>query len=131
MTAIQPIRHSQVWIWMLACLLAMFLVLAVLTRVAGADPSEPKEEPVPAYIVSPFTGAFVAGEYRGAEPYVTVGSSLEPGTTVGNVEVWGKLHPVYSMVRGTVMEVLAADDTLVVPRQPLFRVQIEVEPIPA
>ena len=27
MTAIQPIRHSQVWVWGLACLLAMFLVL--------------------------------------------------------------------------------------------------------
>ena len=110
---------------------APVLVLVVLTRVAGAAPGDPPKEPVAAYIVSPLAGTFVSGEYRAAEPYVTVGSALEHGTVVGNIQVWGKLHPVYSMMRGTVMEVLAFDDSMVVPRQPLFKVQIETEPEPA
>ena len=85
MTTVQPIRHSELWVWMLVCLLAMFLVLAVLTRVAGAEPDEPQDEPVTTYIVSPSTGTFVAGAYRGSEPYVSIGSLLEPGSVVGNV----------------------------------------------
>lgn len=131
MATIQSIRHSEVWVWMLVCLLAMFLVLAVLTRVAGADPGEPLDKPVPTYIVSPATGTFVAGAYRGAEPYVSIGSRLEPGSVVGNIEVWGKLQPVYATVRGTVIEVLVIDEAMVTTRQPLFKVQIEVEPTPA
>jgi biotin carboxyl carrier protein len=131
MATVQPVRHSQVWIWTLIGLLALFLVLVVLKRVAGAEPIDPQPDPVAAYIVSPSTGMFVAGPYRGAAPYVGVGSELEPGTVVGNVEVWGKLHPVYSMVSGRVLEVLAPDDAMVVTRQPLFRVQIDVEPTPA
>lgn len=131
MAAIQTIRHSQLWVWMLVGMLAMLLLLTVLARVAGADSGDPQEEPVAAYIVSPFNGTFLTGAYRGAEPYVAVGSNLEPGTIVGNVEVWGKAHPVHSMVRGTVMEVLVFDDAMVVTRQPLFRVQIEAEPTPA
>jgi acetyl-CoA carboxylase biotin carboxyl carrier protein len=109
----------------------MFLVLAVLTRVAGAEPDEPQDEPVPTYIVSPSTGTFVAGAYRGAEPYVSIGSRLEPGNVVGNVEVWGKLQPVYATVGGTVIEILVVDEAMVTTRQPLFKVQIEAEPTPA
>jgi acetyl-CoA carboxylase biotin carboxyl carrier protein len=130
MTTVQLIRHSQVWEWTLICLLAMLLVLAVLTRVAGATSDEPPAEPVTTYIVSPSSGMFVAGSYRGAEPYVSIGSRLELGTVVGNVEVWGRLHPVYSMVRGTIVEVLVFDDALILPKQPLFKVQIETEPMP-
>ena len=131
MTTVQPIRHSEVWIWMSVCLLAMFLVLAVLTRVAGANSGGPPEEPVASYIVSPSNGTFIAGAYRGAEPYVRVGSRLEPGSVVGNVEVWGKLYPVHAMVRGSVIEVLVVDDAFVTTRQPLFKVRIEAEPTPA
>ncbi|MBC8351208.1 MAG: hypothetical protein H8E66_04430 [Planctomycetes bacterium] len=131
MTAVQSIRHSQVWVWTLICLLAMLLVLAVLTRVAGADSSDPPKEPVTTYIVSPISGTFVAGQYRGAESYVAIGNKLEPDTVVGNVEVRGRLHPVHSMLSGTVVEVLVVDQSLVAPRQPLFKVQIETGPTPA
>jgi acetyl-CoA carboxylase biotin carboxyl carrier protein len=131
MATVQPIRHSEVWVWMLVCLLSMFLVLAVLTRVAGADSGEPQEKPATTYIISLADGTFVAGAYHGAEPYVGVGSRLETGTVVANVKVWRKLHPVSSMVRGTIVEVLVVDGTMVVTGQALFKVQIEAEPTPA
>jgi biotin carboxyl carrier protein len=130
MIAVKTIRHSQVWVWIFVCLLAAFLVLAVLVRVAAANDDEPRVEPVATYIVSPSNGTFIAGEYRGADPCVSVGSSLELGTIVGNVEVWGRLHPIHSMSRGTVVEVLVFDDALIEARQPLFKVQIETEPTP-
>jgi len=68
MVTVQSIRHSEVWVWMLVCLLAMFLVLAVLARVAGAEPGEPQDKPVPTYIVSPGplkTGDHHAKKFRG------------------------------------------------------------------
>jgi acetyl-CoA carboxylase biotin carboxyl carrier protein len=109
----------------------MLMVLAVLTRVAASAPVEVTGQPVSDYILSPSSGTFVAGAYRGAEPYVSVGSRVETGTVVGNIEVWGKLHPVTSMVRGTVIEVLITDDTAVETWQQLFKIQVAPEPTPA
>ena len=132
MTAIRVTRNSELWDWMLISLLAMFLVLQVLTRVAGADSGGPGKQPAATtYLVSPFNGTFISGAHRGAEPYVSAGSKLEPGTVVGNVEIWGQLHPVHSMVSGTIVEVLVSDDAMVKTWQPLFKVQVEVEPPPA
>ena len=128
MTATQMTRHSDVLAWMLIYLLAVLLVLVALTRVAAATAGELPEKPVETYIVSPGDGVFVAGAYRGAEPYVSAGSQLEPSTVVGNVEIWGRLQPVYSMLRGTVVEVLVGDEAVVVTGQPLFTVQSEPEP---
>jgi biotin carboxyl carrier protein len=130
MSVVYALRESRVGFWLLS-LLAMLLLCVALDRVAGAAPDEPRNDPVASYIISPCSGTFVAGAYRGAEPYVSAGSQLEPGTIVGNVEVWGTLHPVYSMVRGTVTEVLIGDDAMVVTWQPLFKIQLEPEPTPA
>ena len=131
MSALQPTRYSDFWVWMLVCLLATVFVFTVLTRVAGAVPGEPRETPVTSTIVSPSDGTFIAGAYPGADPYVSVGSKVELGAVVGHVEDWGKLHPVTSMVRGTVTEVLISDDAMVTTLQPLFTVQLEKEPTPA
>ena len=131
MTNAQSIRHSQVVVWTLICVLTLLLVLAVLTRLAGATSDEPPIKPVTTYIVSPFNGVFVAGAYRGADAEVTIGSKVEPGTVMGSVEVWGKLHPIHSTVRGTVIEVLVFDDALVTARQSLFKIQIESNSPPA
>jgi biotin carboxyl carrier protein len=131
-TAIQTIRRPQVWVWMLVSLMAMLLVLPVVTRVAGADSGTPREQPAATtYIISPSSGTFLAGAHPGAEPYVSVGSKVETGTVLGNVEVWGQLHPVQSMLTGTIVEVLVNDDTMVKTWQPLFKVQVAKEPTPA
>jgi len=130
MTATEPVYKSQVWVWVLVCVLAIVLVLAVLVRVARGDSGEPQDAPVAVYIVSPSNGTFVAGPYQGAEAYVSIGSQLEPGTIVGNVEVWGKLQPVTSTVRGTVVEILVFDGAMVEARQSLLKIQIEAEVTP-
>jgi acetyl-CoA carboxylase biotin carboxyl carrier protein len=129
MVAVRTMRQeSWLWAWLLAALLSLLLVLAVLTRVAGARPEDPPRSPPAGYIVCPVEGLFLAGPHPGAEPYVSEGSPVEPGTVVGQVEVWGKLHPVHSMVRGVVIEVLVASDLLVEMGQPLFKVRLESEP---
>ena len=46
MTIDRKIRNSEVWIWLLVCLLAIFLVLVVLIRVARGNHRELREEPV-------------------------------------------------------------------------------------
>jgi biotin carboxyl carrier protein len=130
MSVVQPIRRSEVWLWLVVGLFAAFLVLVALVRVAGANPAGPKAEPKEAYIVSPLHGSFIAGKYPGAEPYVHVGSPLELGTVVGNIEVWGRLYPVRSMMRGSVLEVQAFDGAVVAAGQHLFKVQIESKPSP-
>ena len=129
MTTSPSTRHSEIMAWVIVWVLAALPVLVVLVRVAAANTNQPSPEPqsVPTYIVSPLDGVFVAGPYRGAEPYVSVGSVIDAGTVVGNVEVWGRLHPVEAMVKGSVIEVLCVDDGMVAIGQPLFKIQLAPE----
>ena len=131
MVDVRKLRHSEAWIWILICLLALFLVLVVLIRVARGDSGDPPKEPVATYIVSPSTGTFVAGEYRGAEPFVGIGSRIVPGKVVGKVEVWGRLQPIRATMRGTVTEILVVDEAMVTTRQALFKIQLETDPTSA
>ena len=122
--------HAAIY-WTLIWMLAVVLVFLVMTRTAGADDAVEPKQPAPATIVSPFSGAFSAAPYSGAEPYVSVGSKVEPGDLVGHIEVCGRLTPVYSLLSGTIAEVLANDGDVVDSGQPLFSVRMKViEPSP-
>jgi len=131
MTTAQPLRHPQLFVWALICSLPLLLILAVLTRIAEATTDHPPVSSATTYIVSACSGVFVAKSYRDAGDLVTIGSKVEPGTFVGSVEVWGRLHPIRSTVRGTVVEVFVFDQVLVTPRQALFKIQIEPNSPPA
>ncbi len=74
-------------------------------------------------IDSPMLGTFYRAEAPGAEPFVEVGSRVEPDTPVCIIEVMKMMNSVPARVSGTVVEVCPENAELVEYGQPLFRVQ--------
>ena len=68
MSGFRKMRHSEVWVWILIFLLAVFLVLAVLFRVARGESGEPRNERLATHIVAPAGGTLVAGASIEDEP---------------------------------------------------------------
>ena len=108
-------------------LVAAALTLAIIAAsVASGDVATEPKEPTSANIVSPWTGMFIASDFPGGQPYVTVGTHVGPGTIVGRIEtVYAESMPqipVLAGVEGTIVEVLVADGDMVQIGQPLYRV---------
>jgi acetyl-CoA carboxylase biotin carboxyl carrier protein len=74
-------------------------------------------------IESPMLGTFYRAEGPGKEPFVEVGSRVEPDTTVCIIEVMKMMNSVPAGVAGVVTEVVADNGELVEFGAPLFRVQ--------
>jgi len=85
---------------------------------ASADPSLVD-------ITAPLLGIFYRAPRPGAAPYVEVGSVLEADTVIGIIEVMKLMNSVRAEVRGTVIEILAADGSAVEQGQVLMRVSRE------
>jgi acetyl-CoA carboxylase biotin carboxyl carrier protein len=94
----------------------------VATPVAAADASG--EDGMVA-IAAPMLGTFYRAEGPGEEPFVDVGSRVEPDTTVGIIEVMKMMNSVAAGVAGTIVEVCSENAELVEPGTPLFRVEPE------
>jgi biotin carboxyl carrier protein len=110
-----------VWI-LLTALLALAIVFLVSSKPAAQEPAK-----TTALIVSPAQGMFQAGGSPGSEPFVRVGSEVEPGTLVGTVDSMimqppGRSVAVTAGVRGTITRVLVVDGQMVDIGQPLFEV---------
>jgi acetyl-CoA carboxylase biotin carboxyl carrier protein len=73
-------------------------------------------------ITAPMLGTFYRAEGPGREPFVEVGSRLEPDTTVCIIEVMKMMNSVPAGVTGTIVEVCSDNAALVEYGQPLFRV---------
>jgi acetyl-CoA carboxylase biotin carboxyl carrier protein len=89
----------------------------------------PKEPPAAApsadglrTIAAPMPGTFYRAESPGAEPFVDVGSEVEPDTVVGIVEVMKMMNSVQAGLAGTIVEICAEDAQLLQEGEPLFRV---------
>jgi len=76
-------------------------------------------------VTAPLLGIFYRAPRPGAAPYVEVGSVLEEGTVIGIIEVMKLMNSVRAEVRGTVVEILAADGSAVEQGQVLLRVARE------
>lgn len=74
-------------------------------------------------IEAPMLGTFYRAEAPGAEPFVEVGSEVEPGTAVCLIEIMKMMNSVQAGVSGTIVEVCAEDAQLVEEGAPLFRVE--------
>jgi acetyl-CoA carboxylase biotin carboxyl carrier protein len=76
-----------------------------------------------ATIEAPMLGTFYRAGAPGEEPFVDVGSPVEPDTVVCLIEVMKMMNSVKAGVAGTVVEVCARNAELVEYGEPLFRVQ--------
>jgi acetyl-CoA carboxylase biotin carboxyl carrier protein len=95
-------------------------------RAEAAPPATPVAPPSAngaATIDAPMLGTFYRAGAPGEEPFVDVGSQVEPDTVVCLIEVMKMMNSVNAGVSGTVVEVCARNAELVEYGEPLFRVQ--------
>ena len=108
-------------------------VLHVSKGAGGADPptrtperpEEPRSEPSSdgAHTIdSPMLGTFYRAERPGADPFVDVGTEVDPDTIVAIIEVMKMMNSVPAGITGTIAEVCCDNASLVEYGQPLFRV---------
>jgi acetyl-CoA carboxylase biotin carboxyl carrier protein len=95
----------------------------------AAEPvPEPAAKPRPSgrteTIEAPMLGTFFAADGPGSDPFVEVGSEVEPGTVVAIIEVMKMMNSVRAEVSGTIVEVCAENAELVKEGAPLFRVEV-------
>jgi acetyl-CoA carboxylase biotin carboxyl carrier protein len=76
-------------------------------------------------IEAPMLGTFYRAEGPGQEPFVDLGSKVEPDTIVCIIEVMKMMNSVPAGVSGTVVEVCHENAELAEYGEPLFRVKPE------
>jgi acetyl-CoA carboxylase biotin carboxyl carrier protein len=95
-------------------------------RRGGAPPAADEQDAAASdgagTIDAPMLGTFYRAEAPGAEPFVDVGSEVEPDTVVCLVEVMKMMNSIRAGTTGTIVEVCAENAQLVEYGQPLFRV---------
>lgn len=109
---------------------------SLYVRRGGGEP-EPAPEPIVAAasggatagelhtVASPMLGTFYRAQAPGAEPFVDVGTRVEPDTIVCLIEVMKMMNSVPAGVTGTIVEVCAENAQLVEDGTPLFSVRPE------
>jgi acetyl-CoA carboxylase biotin carboxyl carrier protein len=73
-------------------------------------------------IEAPMFGTFYRAEAPGADPFVDVGTEVDPGTVVCLIEVMKMMNSIQAGVAGTIVEVCAENAEIVQYGEPLFRV---------
>jgi acetyl-CoA carboxylase biotin carboxyl carrier protein len=82
----------------------------------------PETAPANGTIAAPMLGTFYRASAPGAAPFVDVGSTVEPDTVVGLIEVMKMMNSIPAGVTGTIVEVCAENAQAVDAGAPLFRV---------
>ena len=98
------------------------------TRLASLAASEEQSEPVATEeglldVRAPMVGTFYSSPKPGAEPFVTVNSSVKPNTVIAIIEVMKLMNSIPAGVSGEVMEFHAVDAKFVKKGQLLMRVR--------
>lgn len=75
-------------------------------------------------VPAPLLGNFYAAPRPGEPPFVQVGDTVGPDTTIGIIEVMKLMNPIRAGVSGTVIAVLAENGKAVEQGQPLIRVKV-------
>jgi acetyl-CoA carboxylase biotin carboxyl carrier protein len=86
--------------------------------VEKADASLDKE-----YLTSPCVGVFYSAREPGAEPFVAIGSVVQPGQQIGIVEAMKLMMPVEADRPGKISGLLKADGEPVEYAEPLFELE--------
>jgi acetyl-CoA carboxylase biotin carboxyl carrier protein len=92
------------------------------TAGAGAAAGDGASADGRATISAPMLGTFYRASAPGEQPFVDVGSQVDPDTVVCLIEVMKMMNSVKAGVAGTVVEVCAENAQLVEFGEPLFRV---------
>jgi acetyl-CoA carboxylase biotin carboxyl carrier protein len=74
-------------------------------------------------VPSPMLGTFYRAEAPGAAPFVELGATVEPDTTVCIIEVMKMMNSVPAGVTGVIAEIVPENGQLVEYGEPLFRVK--------
>ena len=88
-------------------------------RPAAAAPSDPGL----GEITSPMLGTFYRAPKPGSAPFVEVGSTVECDTVIAIIEVMKLMNTVRAGIKGKIVDILPADETLVEFGQVLMRVR--------
>lgn len=89
---------------------------------APAPPAAPEQATGPT-INSPMVGTFYRSSSPGEKAFVSVGDSVDEGTTVCIIEAMKVMNEIKAEARGTVARVLAEDGKPVQYGQPLFELR--------
>jgi len=87
--------------------------------------TKPPSAPGLAEVTSPLLGIFYRAPKPGEPPFVEVGAKVNEDTVVGIIEVMKLMNSVHAGVKGEVVEILAANGTLVEYGEVLLRVRPE------
>jgi acetyl-CoA carboxylase biotin carboxyl carrier protein len=87
----------------------------------AVEPAEPREGGVT--ISSPMIGVFYRAEAPGKEPFVDVGSRVEPDTIVCIIEAMKMMNSVPAGVAGTVVQICCENAEAVEYDAALFRIE--------
>ena len=97
--------------------------VAVPTPAVAVTESKAEEKDI-FIIKSPMVGAFYAAPSPESEPYVKVGSTVHPDSTVCILEAMKVMNEVRAECSGEILEVLAKNGAPVEYGQPLFKVRL-------
>lgn len=86
-------------------------------------PAEPAPDQDTVIVPSPMLGTFYRAEAPGAAPFVEVGATVEPDSTVCIIEVMKMMNSVHAGVAGTIAEVCVENGEPVEYGARLFRVE--------
>ncbi len=78
-------------------------------------------------ITSPMVGTFYRSPSPGADPYVTIGSEVEPDTVVCIIEAMKVMNEIKAEATGSIVEILVQDAEPIEFGQVLFLVEPEAE----
>jgi acetyl-CoA carboxylase biotin carboxyl carrier protein len=70
---------------------------------------------------APFPGVFYRAPSPGEPPFIEIGSTVEPGDTVGFIELMKTYHALTTDERGVVAEILVSDGDLIEVQQAIVR----------
>ena len=93
--------------------------VAATSDVAAPSTGDPRADLVT--VTAPTLGSFYCAPRPDLPPYVQIGSTVEPETTVGLIEAMKVFTGVSAGVHGSVVEILVTNGEFVEFGQPLFR----------
>ena len=92
------------------------------SAVAQADPAEAQAGPKTIVIESPMVGTYYSSSAPDAPPFVSVGTVVQPSTTLCIIEAMKVFTDIPAGVSGTIAEILVKSGQPVEFGQPMFRV---------